>query len=122
MEDLHAMPSQKYDFYIEQGTTWTRQLVCKDGADEVVDLSNYTARMQIRASTKSTAVLISLTTENGRITIDGPNGSITLLVIPTDTTPLEVTRGVYDIEIIDPTGNVWRIMQGTVYFDPEVTR
>lgn len=116
------MAAQREDFTIEQGTTWSRQLICKDADGQVVNISGYTARMQVRATIKSTTVLLNLTTENGGITIDGANGAVNLLVTPAMTTGITEPRGDYDIELVDTDSHVTRILKGVITFDPEVTR
>ena len=113
----------RYDFYINQGTTWSVSLTYKDDQGVPIDLSNYTAKMQIRLSVESSKVLLELSTTNGKITIDGPNGRIQLQLEPNDTTSLGlVRRGVYDLELTSPSLIVDRLLEGVVYFNPEVTR
>jgi hypothetical protein len=64
-----------------------------------------------------------LTTENGRISIDEPNGLITLMLSAADTARGSLdSSGVYDLEIIDVSGLVSRVIQGTFTVSKEVTR
>ena len=46
------MAAAQYDILIEQGATFSRTFVWKDSSEVAVDLTGYTARMQIR-KTKS---------------------------------------------------------------------
>jgi hypothetical protein len=85
------------------------------------DLTNYTARMQIRSSIDSEDVIIELTTENGRISLDA-DGGIALFIADTDTAALDFTNAVYDLELIPPGGGADRILEGRVTLSPEVTR
>lgn len=116
-----------YNILCEQGTTFTRVLLIEQPtiADptvyEVYDLTLNTARMHVRRTIESTVPLISLTTENGRIIIDGPAGQITLVIDAADTATL-TSSGVYDLEIIDDAQNVSRVVQGIFTLSPEVTR
>lgn len=113
----------RYDFYINQGTTWSVSLTYKDEVGNPVDLSNYTAKMQVRPSVESQKVLLELSTQNGKISIDGPNGRVQLQLEPQDTTNLgQVRRGVYDLEMTSPSQVVDRLLEGTIFFRPEVTR
>ncbi|MEM1944163.1 MAG: hypothetical protein QXX57_00270 [Nitrososphaerota archaeon] len=113
----------RYDFYINQGTTWSVSLTYKDDEGVPIDISNYTAKMQVRPSVESSRVLLELSTENGKISIDGPNGRIQLQLEPADTTNLGlVRRGVYDLELTSPSLVVDRLLEGVIYFNPEVTR
>jgi hypothetical protein len=116
-----------YNILCEQGTTFTRVLLIEQPtpADptiyEVYNLSSHTARMHVRRTIESTVPLISLTTENERIIIDGPAGQITLIIDAEDTAAL-ISSGVYDLEIIDENDTVSRVIQGLFTLSPEVTR
>lgn len=88
---------------------------------EVYPLTNHTARMQVRRTIDSTTPLITLTTENGRITINGAAGLISLSISAADTAAL-TSSGVYDLEIISSGGLVSRVIQGTFTLSLEVTR
>jgi len=87
----------------------------------IVDLTGYTARMQVRLSTFASESLINLTTENGGIAIDSANGLITCSLSATDTTALDFFDAVYDLEIM--TGStVERLLEGKVKLSREVTK
>ena len=91
-----------------------------------LNLTNYTARMQVRSSYDSSVVVLSATTSNGRLVIDAANGKITLKLLPADTSALifkgETADYVYDEEIEDNLGNVLRVVQGAFSISREVTR
>jgi hypothetical protein len=108
------------DLRIRQGTTWPKTITIKQDGVAVDYLDGYTARMQIRASVDADEPLLTLTTENGRIAINAELGQIGLRLEVADTTALE--SGVYDLEIIAPSGEVTSLMAGTVRVSPEVTR
>lgn len=111
-----------YDIYIEQGATYNQPLVWKDSSGTAVNVTGYTARMQIRKTIDATTIILTLTTENGRITVGGANGLITLLVSAADTAALTTFCGVYDLEVISPAGVVTRLLEGQVEVSKEVTR
>lgn len=111
-----------YDIYIEQGATYNQPLVWKDSSGTAVNVTGYTARMQIRKTVDASTIILTLTTENGRITVGGSNGLITLLVSAADTAALTTFCGVYDLEVISPTGVVTRLLEGQVEISKEVTR
>lgn len=110
------------DLYIEQGATYDQPFVWKDGNGNPVNITGYTARMQIRKSVSATSVIIELTTENGRITLGGAAGTIDLLIDADDTAALEQFAGVYDLELESNTGFVTRLLEGQVTVSKEVTR
>lgn len=121
------MIAGSYNILCEQGATFSRVIYIEQPttADpeiyEPYDLTDHTARMQVRRTMESSTPLITLTTENGRITIDGDDGKITLSISAADTADL-TSSGVYDLEIIDNSGNVSRVVQGSFTLSQEVTR
>ena len=116
-----------YNIFCEQGTTFSRsfELQFPDEVDPTIfynfDLTNYTARMQVRRTMESTTPMIELTTENGGITVEGPEGRIMVMMTDTQTSAL-TSSGVYDLEIISSEGNVSRLVQGEFKLSLEVTR
>lgn len=119
-----------YNITCQAGSTFGRTLTFKypDPTSSPLDptylpwnLTGYTARMQVRRTIDSSTVLISLTTENGRITLSGASGIIELDISATDTSTI-TSSGVYDLEIIGSNGIVSRILQGDFTLSPEVTR
>jgi hypothetical protein len=114
------MAAGEYDFDIEQGATLFREIAWQDGTGAPVDLTGFTARMQIRPSINSDEIIHELTTENGEITILPLTGVIRVEVLPEVTATL-TQRGVYDLELVkDP--DVFRLLQGRVRISKEVTR
>lgn len=87
-----------------------------------IDLTGVTARMHIREGIDSDEILCNLTTENSKIVIDGPLGSILLTLEATETETFQWVAGVYDLELVWPSGFVMRLCQGSVMVSPEVTR
>jgi len=108
--------------YILQGTTYLHDFIYKDAdTDEVIDLTNYTARMQIRETQPSAATLYEGTTDDD-ITIDGAAGKVSLEIPAATTAAWTWVRGSYDLEVVSAAGRVFRIAEGTVRVKPEVTR
>lgn len=114
------MAAAIYDFEIEQGVDEDKPLIWRDGAGNLVNLTGYTARMQLRTSVSSGTVLLDLTTENGGITLGGATGEITLHFTEENTSPLS-KGGVYDLEMII-AGKVKRLVGGYISISKEVTR
>jgi len=121
-----------YNMTIEQGSTFSR-LISIEQPDLLTDptgntfepfnLTGYTARMQIRRTLESATPMLSLTTENGRIEINPGTATNEIeLSIDAETTATLSTSGVYDLEIIDPNGNVSKVVRGDVTLVAEVTR
>lgn len=115
------MQAAFYDLYVEQGATYVRSFVWKSD-NTAVDLTGYTARMQIRRNPTSDEVLFSATTENSLLTLTPLDGKVDL-VIPASTTELFDWRNArYDLELEADTGFVYRLVQGTVTVSKEITR
>ena len=87
-----------------------------------VNLTGFTARMQIRETVESTTVLHSLTTENGGITLGGAAGTIALTISATDTAAFTFDTAVYDLEVVSGGGVVTEVASGAVLTNDEVTR
>ena len=90
-----------------------------------VDLTGYTARMKIKDKIGGT-VLAS--TEAGdtplnvlAIVIDNAAKTITLSIAATATDDFAWTKGVYDLEMVSPTGGVTTVLSGKVSVSKEVT-
>jgi hypothetical protein len=131
------MIAGEYNITIEQGSTFAR-LISIEQPDLNVDptgqtfmnysLAGHTARMQIRRTIDSATPMISLTTENGRLTINpnivadsGKDNEIAMLISAADTATL-TTSGVYDLEIINANGAVFKVIRGSITLISEVTR
>lgn len=111
-----------YDITIYQGTTYNQQFTWKDQNDTPINLTGYTARMMARTSVDAPTPFITLTTANGGIALGGAAGTITLVMNDSGTSGLTNTSGVYDLEVIDGSGNVNRLLQGNLFVSAEVTR
>lgn len=108
-----------YDFTFDQGTTIRRRLTWKRNGSPM-DLTNWTARMEIRAKLKG-ELLFRLDTTNGRIVLGGPMGTIDLHITAEESTLWEFKSAVYDLELIEANGDVGRCIQGKVKVSQEVT-
>ena len=116
------MPASIYNLNIEQGATFTRTITWKDSTGAAVNLTGYTARMQIRERVESTSALVSLTQASG-ITLGGAAGTVVITITPTQTDALpNIKKGVYDLELVSNGGIVTRLLQGEVVVSPQVTR
>jgi len=117
------MAAGRHNFTIEQGATFDELITYKDAAGNPVDLTGYTARMQIREKITDATPVHSMDTTTGGITMGGTAGTIQLFISDADTAAMNMPKGgVYDLEIVSPTGKVTRLLEGKVIFSPEVTR
>lgn len=116
------MLAGKYNISIDQGATFERLITVKNSDNNLFNFTGYTARMQIRRDVDDTSSIVQLTTENGYITLGGTAGTIVLYLPPVVTQSLSDRDCVYDLEIIDSVGKVYRLLKGQVRVDKEVTR
>lgn len=87
-----------------------------------IDLTGFTARMQVRSKIDSAAVLVELTTENSYITISNINKTITLTIPATVTSGFTFSTAVYSLELVSSGGQVTPFCEGTITLVKEVTR
>ena len=86
-----------------------------------VDLTGYTADMEIRQTINSSTVLYQATTSNGAIVLGGTAGTIALTIPAATTGGFTFLRGVYDMNLTSSQGIVTRLVQGNVIVSPAVT-
>jgi len=121
-----------YNITLEQGTTFYRLIdvmeptILDPDVYEPFNLTGYTARMQIRRTIDSPDPMLSLTSPtvngNGITVMDGANNAISININDATTSTIP-SSGLYDLEIIKTsTGQVSRLIQGTVTLSQEVTR
>lgn len=89
--------------------------------NQPVDLTGFTARMQIRAKLEDTTVIKELTSENGLIVIDNTTKTITLNISASDTAAFTFQTAVYSLELVNGAV-VTPFANGTVALIREVTR
>lgn len=115
------MPAATYDMILDQGSTFSNVIQITDSEETPLNLTGFTARMQVRPSVSSSTVLLELTNANSRITITAAEGKINLSVDATTTSGLTPGNYVYDLETVNGSV-VERILQGSFLIRAEVTR
>jgi len=114
------MAAGSYNITIEQGATYDQTFTfTRDGSP--VNLTGYTARMQIRASVTAQQVVYDVAV-TGTFTLGGAAGTIRIVITATNTAALTAGTYVYDLELQSASGVVTRLLQGSVTVVPEVTR
>lgn len=111
------------DLNCYQGATFDYSLSWSTGGT-AVNLTGYSARMQVRDSYDAGTAIVSLTSGTG-ITLGGTAGTILLELSATSTAALDGTPNtqyVYDLELVSGAGYVTRLVEGRFYVYPEVTR
>lgn len=77
--------------------------------------------MQVRETYTSSNTLVSLSSGSG-ITLGGKTGTIDILISAATTTAFMPNTYVYDLELVSPSQDVLRIIEGSFTVTPEVTR
>lgn len=94
---------------------------------QVMNLTGYTARAQIRKKHASATATIDFTCT---VLAPATDGKVRLLLTAAQTATIPAGESInvtksqyqYDLEIVDENGAVTRIIDGAVYVSPEVTR
>jgi hypothetical protein len=90
-------------------------------ATGAVNITDYTAALQIRSLPQDATAVLSLTSSAG-ITITGATGTIAVTATAAQTGNIDEGPYYYDLEITSPTGVVTRVAQGQVVVSAQVTR
>lgn len=108
------------NFIVYQGTTFMANfswnVIGYPLTDECI------GTMQIRPDIKSDTVICEATTENEKIIVDVTNNIISIKIPSAETEDFDFEKAVYDLELQFPNGDKFRIVQGTLSLNPEVTR
>lgn len=110
--ELNAVNSVGYKTYTSGGILEYNQ---------PVDLTGYTARMQIRLKVEDAEFIHELTTENGGITINTSTYTLTLTIPAATTALFTFTTAVYSLELVSGSV-VTPFVNGTITMYKEVTR
>lgn len=108
-----------YNIASFQGATFDLTATWSIGGTPV-DLTNYSAALQVRDDYDSTSTIFSLTNGTG-ITLGGTAGTITLAISAAAMGSATPGAYVYDLEL-DSGSEVTRLLQGQFNISPEVTR
>jgi len=112
-----------YNTVIDQGADWYLNVTYNDPAGTPIDITGYTAALQIRTSPLARTYVLSLTDEDG-ITITGDEGLLAIHATALQTADIVNGKYSYDLEITSPNPSyvVTRLIQGTVEVSAQTTR
>lgn len=102
----------KHNVKAYEGASWRLVLTLRDPHGNDIDLTGYTALMQIRQEVPTTeeaevsAPILELSTENGGIAIDASVGKILLKIDRVQ----EEYSGVYDLLLFSPSGIAYKLI------------
>jgi len=101
----------RYNISVVNGTTFQISPIWK--VDNLpVDLTGYSADMQVRDVSNS--LIVELSTGNGKASINGPLGQTTLTLTATQTSAANLPAGNYNyaLNLTNPSNTVYQILQG----------
>jgi hypothetical protein len=119
------MAASKYDFAIEQGTSFKISLVYKDSNGNPINLTNWCARLIWKTNTNASQTFSSQNNNDSlyKFTIDGINGKLTLMIPASVTNTYTFSMAKYDLELQSPddlytSGGKYtiRLLFGTISF------
>ena len=110
------------NFEVDQGATFTFQVQYTQN-DEVtpIDLTGSSAKLQVRDTKGGTKLAFTLTSPTSGITINGPTGTLTIKMTPTQTNKLFYPKSSYDIMVVDSNGNRIKLLEGFLTLSRSVT-
>jgi hypothetical protein len=111
----------QYIVEIDQGADWFFNVTYENPAGTPVNITSYTAALQLRSLPESTTAVLSLATGSG-ITITGASGLVAVHATAAQTGGIIAGDYYYDLEITSPMGIVTRLVQGQAILNPQVTR
>jgi hypothetical protein len=122
------MSAGKTDLYIEQGSTFKRKLVFKDGSNVAIDLTGDVFAGQIRKSISDPTIVASFTCvltnpTLGEVEISLTAAETSAITLKAQSTADRQTQDfAYDIERTLVAGTKERVLEGLAKISPEVTR
>ena len=111
-----------YNILVDQGSTYTLAVTYKDSTGAAINLTGYTAAMQLRLDYDSATAALSLSSPSNGIVITGASGLVSITMSATQTAALSADTFLYDLEITSPTSVKTRLIQGVVVVSAEVTK
>jgi hypothetical protein len=114
------MAGQK-NFEVDQNATFSFIVEYKDENDNAIDLTGASAKMQVRDTKGGSKLAVTLTSPSGGITIDAPNGKLTVKMTPTQTSKIFYPKSSYDVMVVDSNGNKIKLLEGFMTLNRSVT-
>lgn len=115
------MASKRLDIMIEQGSNFNLTVNAKNADGTAKNLNGYSAKMQVRPTIGSSTIYVDASTVNGMISINGPQGQVTVTISGTVTALYEWYGGVFDLKV-ENEAEVIRLVFGDVSLIKQVTR
>jgi hypothetical protein len=120
MSELYGKCPAEVDLCLPQGQTWDTSVVWEaDG--EPVNLTGWSTRMMLRTSAEAASATVSLSTATNTMTALS-SGTIGLSYSAISSAAITAAVYLYDLEVVNPSGAVRRLMEGRAVVTREMTR
>jgi hypothetical protein len=97
------------NMHIFRGKTLSFEIIW--GGSSPIDISGYQAVLQARSL--DGALMLDLSTANNGIAIDGPSGKLSFTASPAITNQVNKV-GHYELEMITPADDIYRVISGDI--------
>lgn len=105
------------NLFVDQGATYSNIVTVVSSNGQPLNLTGYTVKSQMRKSySSSQAYTFTCSVQ------DALNGKIRLQLSSAESQAITPGRYLYDVEIISPSGNKTRVVEGIVTVIPEITQ
>lgn len=107
------------ELYMDQGTTFTNIInLTDDTTNAALNIQGYIVRSQMRRSYYSANATANISC----VVSDASNGEILMELTAGQTANIKAGRYLFDVETVDPTNKITRILEGIITVTPEITR
>jgi hypothetical protein len=119
MRELYGKCPAQVDLCLPQGQTWDTTIEWSADGNPV-NLTGWTARMMLRTTAEAASPTVSLSTATSTMTAS--NGVIGLSYSAVSSAAITAATYLYDLEVVNPSGAVRRLMEGRAVVSREITR
>jgi hypothetical protein len=120
LQDVTIASASASNFTVTNGATGT--YISGGLATSPVNVTGYTAELQMRSLPSDPTAVLTLTSAAGQIAVIGAQGQFDVHATAAQTRAIDEGTYYYDIEVTTQGGIVTRLSQGQIVVTPEVTR
>lgn len=115
------MSAAEYNFQLEQSIPSRKTVTIKNADGSPKPLTGFTAGLQLRIYNSHPDAVLTLSTDNGTITIDTATSEVTLIFSANSTLPLLYTSYVYDL-ILYKGDQTFKAIKGVITLSQSATK
>lgn len=112
---------KKYNIVADQASTYQLTLTWLDPDNQPVDLTGYSAKMQVRLGYQEPSAIITVSSDDGEIILGGSAGTIAITISAEKMTATTARVYVYDLRMT-VGDTVTRLIEGNFTVQASVTR